>query len=100
MSKRAREKVIDALFTNGHPYVALEAGPPFNFRWELAQVREIIRLWDVGVPICDIADQTDRDPDEVAVLIIDLARREIISGRRRKEKREGAAGGSIVGRRG
>lgn len=73
MSKRAREKVIDALFTNGHPYVALEAGPPFNFRWELAQVREIIRLWDVGVPICDIADQTDRDPDEVAVLIVDLA---------------------------
>lgn len=88
MIPRARR--IGALFTNGYPYVALEAGPSFNFRWEPAQVRRMIRLWDAGVPIYHMAELLSRDPDEVAVLVIDLARRSII-GERRVRKGEGAA---------
>lgn len=88
MTPRARK--IDSLFTNGHSYVALEAGPFFNFRWEPAQVRRMIRLWDAGVPIYHMAELLSRDPDEVAVLVIDLARRGIIE-ERRVRKEEGAA---------
>ncbi len=90
MTTRARKTKIDALFTNGQPYVALEAGPLFNFCWEPADVRKFIRMWDAGVPIYTIAQLLDRDPDEVAVLIIDLVRRGII-GERRGKREEGAA---------
>lgn len=89
MTYRARR--INALFTNNHPYIALEAGPAFDFAWSQSDVREVIHLWDIGTPVHRIAAKLDRDPDELAVLIIDLARREIIDGRRGKGKKEGAA---------
>lgn len=85
-----RSRKIDEMFRNGHPYVALEAGPPFDFHWSQADVRRVIQFWDTGLPAQQIAGLLARDPDEVAVLIIDLARREIISGRRGK-KGAGAA---------
>ena len=87
MTTRARE--IDALFTTDLPYIALEAGPAFDFQWDQPDVRRVIQFWDTGLPAQQIAELLARDPDEVAVLIIDLARREIISGRR--GKKEGAA---------
>lgn len=90
MIPRARETKIDALFTNDLPYTALEAGPPFEFQWDPADVRCAIRLWDAGLSIYRIAQQLSRDPDEVAVLVIDLARRGII-GKRQGKKRAGAA---------
>ncbi len=89
MTHRARR--ISALFTSDHPYIALEAGPPFSFQWDQSDVREVIHLWDTGVSIYRIATKLGRDPDELAVLIIDLARREIIGWRRGKRKKEGAA---------
>lgn len=87
MTTRARR--IDEMFKNGVPYVALEAGPHFDFQWSQADVRRVIQFWDTGLPPQQIAGLLSRDPDEVAVLIIDLARREIIGGRR--EKKGGAA---------
>lgn len=90
LTHRARETKIDALFANDLPYTALEAGPPFDFQWSQADVRRVIQFWDTGLPAQQIAELLGRDPDEVAVLIIDLARREIISGRREK-KGAGAA---------
>ncbi len=86
MIPRARESRIDELFTNGHPYTALEAGPTFNFRWEPADVREVIHLWDAGVSMLTIAAKFDRDPDELAVLVIDLARRGVIGERQKRRK--------------
>ncbi len=95
MILRARRKQqVDELFTNGHPYTALEAGPDFSFQWPPAQVRKVIQMWEAGIPIDTMAKRLSRDPDEVAVLIIDLARREIIGNRIGGvwgEKEEGAA---------
>lgn len=94
MSPRARKKRIGALFTNNCSYIALEAGPDFSFQWPPAQVRKVIQMWEAGIPIDTMAKRLSRDPDEVAVLIIDLARREIIGNRIGGvwgEKEEGAA---------
>lgn len=71
---------IDELFTNGQPYIALENGR-FNFSWPPAAVRDVIAMWRAGVPVWQMAEKHDRDPDEVAVLILDLRRQRVIGDR-------------------
>lgn len=46
------------------------------------EVMETIRMWHEGWHIADIAATLKRDPDEVAILLIDLARQERIGPRR------------------
>ncbi len=55
-------------------YTALGDGN-FDFTWYPHEVTDIIRMWEKGRHISDIAEAVDRDTDEVAVLIIDLARK-------------------------
>jgi hypothetical protein len=76
-----REEVISNLFMVGKLYIALEGGPRFNFEWQPGQVRGVISAWEAGVSAYDIAREHDRDPDEVAVLIMDLRRRRVIKNR-------------------
>ena len=52
------------------------------------EIEEISQLWDEGYHIADIADCTDREVEEVAVLIMDLARKNKV------EKREGGVFGN------
>ncbi len=68
---------IDDLFVNGQPYIALENGH-FNFSWPPLVVREVIAMWQAGVSAWKM---TDRDIDELVILIIDLRRRGIIKDR-------------------
>lgn len=71
-------------------YLALE---DLNFVWCESEVSGVIQLWEDGLNIWDIAAEMERDPDEVTILIMDLARKERITprpviavGRRRREK--------------
>jgi hypothetical protein len=52
-----------------------------NFVWDEREVLEFDHMWNEGLSIPDIARAFGRDPDEVAVLTIDRARRGHISKR-------------------
>ncbi|MCL6635493.1 MAG: hypothetical protein K6T29_06960 [Peptococcaceae bacterium] len=45
----------------------------------------MIGQWNAGVPLGDIAGMVDMDPDDIAIILIDLARRGRIG------RREGGA---------
>lgn len=59
-------------------YIALDE---LDFSWYAAEVEQITELWAKGWPVRQIAKRYGRDPDEVAVLIMDLARRKKIQQR-------------------
>lgn len=46
-----------------------------DFHWDLKDVFEFDQMWHDGVDVEEIALYFDRDVDEVALLIIDRARR-------------------------
>jgi len=58
-----------------------------DFSWYLDEVTLVKKLWLCGCHLADIAKKVRRDPDEVAILIMHLARQGEIS------KREGGAFG-------
>jgi predicted regulator of amino acid metabolism with ACT domain len=60
-------------------YIALSE---LDFSWYPGEVEKIKKLWAYGLHIAKIAEMLERDIDEVAVLIMDLARKNKI--RRRK----------------
>ena len=53
-------------------FLALEE---LDFTWDLDEVKEFKKLWKRGADFRLIAEHFNRDPDEVAILIMDLARR-------------------------
>ncbi|MFZ5688650.1 MAG: hypothetical protein ACOY9Y_10845 [Bacillota bacterium] len=52
-------------------YIALA---DLDFTWYADEVTQVIRWWEDGIALGDMADRLRRDPDEVAILLIDLAR--------------------------
>lgn len=65
-------------------YIALEG---LDFSWFPQEVDEVRALWGQGKSVHHIAKAFDRDPDEVTLLIMSLARE------RRIRKRPGGAAG-------
>ena len=63
---KAKLRPVDEL------HIALQE---LDFSWYPVQVSKVIRLWDGGMDIRDIADQVGRDGDEVFLLLMDLGRR-------------------------
>lgn len=53
-----------------------------DFSWFPVEVNKVKKLWSLGWHIADIAKHMKRDPDEVAVLIMHLARQGRIRRRR------------------
>ena len=53
-----------------------------DFSWYANEIDKVKSLWKYGWHIKDIAKTVKRDQDEVAMLIMHLARREEISRRR------------------
>ena len=53
-----------------------------DFSWYTHEVLKVRKMWQTGVHIEDIAKAVNRDCDEVAVLLIDLARDGKIQRRR------------------
>ena len=60
-------------------YIALSE---LDFSWYQNEVEQVAQMWRDGIHIADIAERMERDIDEVAILIMDLARRGVI-GRRK-----------------
>lgn len=60
-------------------YLACE---DLNFSWDERNVLEFDRLWSEGKGLFEIAEIFNRDPDEVAILVIDRARQGIIKPRK------------------
>jgi predicted regulator of amino acid metabolism with ACT domain len=54
-----------------------------NFIWDAPELKEIVKMWQMNLSIEYMANHFDRDPDEVIVAIIHLAREDKII--RRKE---------------
>jgi len=67
--KKQRQKV----------YIACEN---LDFVWDEREVHEIEHMWSKGLSIHDIARSFGRDPDEVAILIVDRARQGKIKPRK------------------
>lgn len=53
-------------------HVALEN---LNFLWDEAIINQVKEMWRDGVSLEDIAEKVNRDPDEVAILLIDQRRK-------------------------
>jgi hypothetical protein len=60
-------------------YVALE---DMNFIWDARDVEQFDHMWREGLSLIDIARALDRDPDEVALLVMDRARKGRVQSRR------------------
>ncbi|GAB7387398.1 hypothetical protein BSNK01_12340 [Bacillaceae bacterium] len=60
-------------------YVACE---DMDFVWDERDVEEFDRMWQEGFSIWDIARAFNRDPDEVALLAMDRARKRKIKKRK------------------
>ena len=60
-------------------YVALE---DINFIWcEITEIPIVEKMWREGAPIWEIAERVSRDPDEVAILIMDRVRKRFLRPR-------------------
>jgi len=60
-------------------YVALE---DVNFIWcEITEIPIVEKMWREGAPIWEIAERVGRDPDEVAILIMDRVRKRFLRPR-------------------
>lgn len=60
-------------------YVACEN---FDFVWDERDVVEFDRMWNEGLSLYDIAKVFKRDPDEVAILVMDRAKQGFIKRRK------------------
>jgi hypothetical protein len=59
-------------------YLACE---DMNFTWDEVEVLEFEKIWNAGMGLFEIAGKLQRDPDEVAILIIDRSRQRRIKPR-------------------
>lgn len=66
----------------GATYTALDNVHPgtefFRFDWEMDQVHEIDKMFELGFNAWEIAEKFKRDPDEVIILAIDRVKRKKI----------------------
>jgi len=60
-------------------YIACEE---MDFSWNYKEIEKVIVWWGRGLSIEKMAQRLERDPDEVLILLVDLARKEKI-GRRK-----------------
>lgn len=59
-------------------YIACE---DFNFIWDEHHLTSVIDKWNQGVSVFKMADELNRDVDELAVLLIDLSKKGAITSR-------------------
>lgn len=61
-----------------------------NFLWDDPELKEIADMWEQEVSICSMGEHFNRDPDEVLLAVIHLARKGRIS------KRKSGLGGILI----
>ena len=62
---------ITPIYQRQNIYLALEE---LDFTFDEADLPEIKRMWEEGLSVWDMARKYERDPDEMTVLIMSLAR--------------------------
>lgn len=67
-------------------YIALDN---LDFSWYPSEIPEVIRAWETGMHIADIASALDRSINEVFLLLLDLASKGKI------KEREGGVFGNV-----
>ncbi|MCY9508508.1 helix-turn-helix domain-containing protein [Paenibacillus larvae] len=45
-----------------------------DFLWSIADIKQIKKMWKLGYSVEKMAQKLNRDPDEVAILIMELFR--------------------------
>lgn len=71
-----KQENIESLF---HRVIVCE---DLNFFWDEPELKTLVRMWDVGVSVAEIAQHFKRDPDEVRIALIHLAREKKIGSRK------------------
>jgi len=61
-------------------YIACEE---LDFSWYEEEIELVIQWWNTGLSVEKMAQRLERDPDEILVLLLDLARKEKIQQRKR-----------------
>jgi len=59
-------------------YIALE---DLNFAWLEEEILLVMRMWNEGRPIWDIADALKRPQEEVLILLVDMSMKGVIRKR-------------------
>ncbi|WP_433956962.1 helix-turn-helix domain-containing protein [Cytobacillus horneckiae] len=72
-------KISNLLKPRKNRIVVLE---DLNFVWDEPELMELAELWEEEYSVMYISAQLSRDPDEVIIGIIHLAREDLISQRR------------------
>lgn len=95
--RASRPKVQDKLYKGSTRRDAHKRFPPeqlytvlseLDFTWYHDEVERVIRWWRNGTALGEMSEKLNRDPDEVAILLMDLAR-----AKRIKERQGGVYGG-------
>jgi hypothetical protein len=55
-----------------------------DFVWDEPELEKIVQMWNENVSIFEMGERLDRDPDEVLLAIIHLAREDVIKQKERK----------------
>ncbi|EIJ79151.1 hypothetical protein PB1_16379 [Bacillus methanolicus PB1] len=53
-----------------------------DFVWDSWELQEMVQMWQKGVPVAKIGEHFQRDPDEVLLALIHLAREDKIDRRK------------------
>jgi hypothetical protein len=53
-----------------------------NFIWDEPELKEVRKMWKKGVSVISMAEHFERDPDEVLLAIMHLARNDKITARK------------------
>ncbi|QHM79221.1 hypothetical protein ABRD05_15015 [Bacillus velezensis] len=65
---------------NAEPFeLALE---DMNYEWSMVQLKKVVQYWHDGKSILDMSELLNRDSDEIILLVMDFARKNILPARK------------------
>ena len=53
-----------------------------KFIWSQEEVEDFRSMWECGLSLFEIAEQMNEDPDDIALLVIDQAKKRKIGGQK------------------
>ncbi len=49
-----------------------------NYEWSMVQLQKVVQYWHDGKSILDMSELLNRDSDEIILLVMDFARKNIL----------------------
>ncbi|MDK4204415.1 hypothetical protein [Bacillus velezensis] len=53
-----------------------------NYEWSMVQLKKVVQYWHDGKSILDMSELLNRDSDEIILLVMDFARKNILPARK------------------